>query len=195
MIIINSDKKKEIISKYNSTSQFYDKRYSKIQYEKYEIILKNFDFKSKVILDAGCGTGLLFFSLFLKNEIFYYVATDISLKMLKIFHLKLIELSNKKFQRRLNLILSDLENLPFRNSIFHSVFAPTSLQNLPSIQKGIEEIIKVAKKNADLKLTILKKKLDLNKLKSFLKSRINILEIFNINTIEDVIIQGKVMKV
>ncbi|MFX1590929.1 MAG: hypothetical protein ACFFC1_22570, partial [Promethearchaeota archaeon] len=57
----NYDKKKEIISKYNSTATFYDKRYRKIQEEKYRIILSDFLLeKNKIVLDAGCGSGLLF---------------------------------------------------------------------------------------------------------------------------------------
>jgi ubiquinone/menaquinone biosynthesis C-methylase UbiE len=197
VIIIPLDKKKEIIKKYNSTSHFYDKRYTQIQYEKFEIILNSFKFSEKILLDAGCGTGLLlqYIIQFLKTDDFSYVATDISLKMLKIFSSKVKEISKKKFQRRLNLILSDLENLPFRNNVFHSVFAPTSLQNLPSIQNGIEEIIRTAKNNADLKLTILKKKLDIEKLKPFLKPKVVKLEILNLNNVEDVIIQGIVNKI
>ena len=55
-----SDKKKIIIEKYNSTSSFYDDRYRKIQNEKFELHFKNTNFNCKTLLDAGCGTGLLF---------------------------------------------------------------------------------------------------------------------------------------
>ena len=197
MIIIPLDKKKEIIKKYNSTSHFYDKRYTEIQYEKFEIILNSFDLNDKKLLDAGCGTGLLldYILQYQKNKNFYYVATDISLNMLKIFYRKLLKMDNKWLERKINLILSDLENLPFRNNVFHSVFAPTSLQNLPSIQKGITELIRTAKNKAELKLTILKKKLDSEELEKILKPIIEKLEIFNINNIEDIVVQGIVNKI
>jgi ubiquinone/menaquinone biosynthesis C-methylase UbiE len=199
VISITSDEKRQIIDKYNATSHFYDKRYSKIQNEKFEIILKNYSNEDKIILDAGCGTGLLL--EFILNhgytkdfKFFSYVATDISWEMLKIFDSKLKNLIDTSFKNKINLILSDLENLPFRRERFHSIFAPTSLQNLPSIQKGITEMFKVAKDNAELKLTILKKKLDLEKLLTLLKSKIDLLEVLQKDNIEDVIIQGKVKK-
>ena len=56
----NKNKKKNIIKKYNASSHFYDKRYKKIQKEKYEILLKNYQAHGKLILDLGCGTGLSF---------------------------------------------------------------------------------------------------------------------------------------
>ncbi len=56
----DSEKKKYIIAKYNSTSSFYDDRYRKIQNEKFEQHFKNTNFNCKTLLDAGCGTGLLF---------------------------------------------------------------------------------------------------------------------------------------
>jgi len=82
-------KKKKIISNYNKTASFYDNRYRKIQEQKYKIILKNYHSKSKLILDAGCGTGLFIefiMALTKQKEIvpFIYVGTDISLKMDKV---------------------------------------------------------------------------------------------------------------
>ncbi|KKM77401.1 hypothetical protein LCGC14_1370450 [marine sediment metagenome] len=154
-----TNKKSKIISKYNSSSAFYDNRYRKIQERKYQIILNNYDLNEKFILDLGCGTGLLFtYFINLKNEqkdnFYFYVAIDISWKMLLEFKSKL----NKfKAKNKLSLVLSDIENLPFRANIFYSVFSLTSFQNLPNINKGVKESIRVSRDNANFKFSILKK--------------------------------------
>lgn len=188
----NYDKKKEIISKYNSTSTFYDKRYRKIQEEKFRIIFSDFLLKkNKIILDAGCGSGLLFEFIVRKyktNHIKYlnYIGIEISLNMLKIFAKKCKNLNNNL---NINLILSDIEHLPFRDNRIDSIFSVTSLQNLPNIYKGIIEILRVGKHMANLEFSILKKNLDLDSLISFLNSKLINLKIKNIESIEDIIIQ------
>jgi len=193
----NYDKKKEIISKYNSTATFYDKRYRKIQEEKYRIIFSDFLLeKNKIILDAGCGSGLLFEFIVKKfkiNQIKFlnYIGIEISLNMLKRFADKCRNLINNL---NVNLILSDIEHLPFRDNRIDSIFSITSLQNLPNISKGIIEILRVGEHMANLEFSILKKNLDLDLLISFLNSKLIDLKIKNIESIEDVIIQGKLIK-
>ena len=193
----NYDKKKEIISKYNSTATFYDKRYRKIQEEKFRIMLNDFQLeKNKRILDAGCGSGLLLefiVKIFKINQIKFlnYIGIEISLNMLKRFAEKCRNLSNNL---NVNLILSDIEHLPFRDNRIDSIFSITSLQNLPNISKGIIEILRVGEHMANLEFSILKKNLDLDLLISFLNSKLIDLKIKNIESIEDVIIQGKLIK-
>jgi len=193
----NYDKKKEIISKYNSTATFYDKRYRKIQEEKFRIIFSDFLLeKNKIILDAGCGSGLLFEFIVKKfkiNQIKFlnYIGIEISLNMLKRFADKCRNLINNL---NVNLILSDIEHLPFRDNRIDSIFSITSLQNLPNISKGIIEILRVGEHMANLEFSILKKNLDLDLLISFLNSKLIDLKIKNIESIEDVIIQGKLIK-
>ena len=192
----NPDKKKEIINKYDASSDYYERRYSEIQYKKYEIVLKDFILRDKVILDAGCGTGLLLdyiiSSIEKTKSVYYsYIAIDISINMLKIFKSKNFN-KDKKISNKLNLVLSDLENLPLRGTIVNSVLSLTSLQNLPHINDGVKEMLRVAKD--EIKISILKKKLDLNQLISLLKPRIYNLEIIDKKTIEDIIIQGKKVK-
>jgi len=194
----NHDKKKRIIDKYNTTSYFYDKRYRAIQSEKYEIVFNNYRANGKNILDMGCGTGLLFeyiLKLMLDKGVIRcnYVALDISWNMLLEFKSKVINL--EKRINSLNLILSDMECLPFRESIFYSTFSLTSFQNLPNIKNGIEELYRVCKHDADFKFSILKKNLEIEKLLEILKTKIEDLNFTMKESLEDIVIQGKVSKV
>lgn len=190
-----SNKKKEIIKKYNSSSSFYDSRYRQIQETKYHIILKNFDLTRKVILDLGCGTGLFIEyisrrKLEQKKNLDYYVGLDISWNMLLEFRSKFEKLKSKN----ISLLLSDIENLPFRDNQFFSVLSLTSFQNLPDVKKGIKELLRVSRNRADFKFSILKKKINLKILVDSLKSFVAIDQVLNKENLEDVIIQGKVFK-
>lgn len=185
------DKKKNIIEKYNSTSSFYDNRYSKIQKEKYKILFRNCNLNYKTILDAGCGTGLLIEYVYdlnidnIKKKV-KYIGIDISWKMLMNFCNK----SKKKDNEEINLILGDVENLPLRPDSFNLIFSITSLQNLLVIKKGLGELIRVGKKDSLLKLSILRKQLQIDDLVAYLKTHTMDLKTEFLENIEDVIIQG-----
>lgn len=192
----NSNKKKRIINEYNSSAHFYDRRYGQIQSEKYKLILKNYHLNGKIILDIGCGTGLLFeyISNLKKDENrvkYKYVAIDISWNMLLEFKSKII---NYKLKNNLELILGDIENLPFRENVFHSIFSLTSFQNLPNINRGIEESYRVCINYGDFNFSILSKKLNLDALLNLLKPLSREIKTINKDELEDVIIQGNFMK-
>lgn len=191
-----SDKKKIIIEKYNSTSNFYDDRYRKIQNKKYAIQIKNTNFKHKTLLDAGCGTGLLFEFIFSVNNHdsrreLRYIGLDISWKMLKTFINKINKL---EYKGNSNLILGDIEYLPFREKAFNLIFSFTSLQNLQNLKKGLNELIRVGKKDSILKLSILKKQLKLEEVITHLNSYVMNLKTETLEGLEDVIIQGNLNK-
>ncbi|MHA2037330.1 MAG: class I SAM-dependent methyltransferase [Promethearchaeota archaeon] len=190
------NKKKEIIEKYNSSADFYDKRYRTIQEAKYDIILESFDLIEKYVLDIGCGTGLLIEYLLnsYENQVMQrckYIAVDISWKMILKFKKKLLKLSIKP---NVSLVLSDIDNLPFRNNCFSLIFSLTSFQNLPHVLNGIRESLRVSKNEGTFKFSILRKKLELEQLKDFLKPYVKYLKVINKEDIEDVIIQGVVIK-
>ena len=192
----DSEKKKIIIVKYNSTSSFYDDRYKNIQNEKFELHFKKTDINRKILLDAGCGTGLLFEYISRLNGNFLgrqlkYVGIDISGKMLKHFYNKTKKIRNKI---NTNLILGDIENLPLREDKFNLIFSITSLQNLHDLKKGLKEIIRVGKENAGLKLSILRKQLKLEEVITFLNSHTFNLRTENLEELEDVIIHGSLLK-
>ena len=191
-----SDKKKIIIEKYNSTSSFYDDRYRKIQNEKFELHFKKTDINCKTLLDAGCGTGLLFeyiSSLKFNNlgRTLRYIGIDISGKMLKMFYNKTKRIKNKV---NTNLILGDIENLPFRKDKFNLISSITSLQNLHDLKKGLKEIIRVGKENTALKLSILRKQLRSEEVITYLNSHTINLRIENLEEVEDVFIHGSLIK-
>jgi demethylmenaquinone methyltransferase/2-methoxy-6-polyprenyl-1,4-benzoquinol methylase len=192
----DSDKKKNIVAKYDSTSSFYDDRYRNIQNSKFKLLLRDFKFDNKIILDAGCGTGLLF-EFFLRsyqqihNRKLRYIGLDISWKMLKQFLYKINKVKNIKF---VNLILGDIENLPFREETIHQIFAVTSLQNLYNIERGLRELFRIGQQGTSLNLSILRKNLNLNKIYSYLKTEIIDLNLIRLEKVEDVIIQGNLLK-
>ncbi|MHA2289372.1 MAG: class I SAM-dependent methyltransferase [Promethearchaeota archaeon] len=190
------EKKKIIAEKYNSTSNFYDDRYKEIQNGKFIIQFKQTNFQHKTLLDAGCGTGLLFEYLSRRFESrecrkLKFVGIDLSWKMLLLFSDKTKELKNIT---NTNLILGDLENLPFRNDCFNMVSSITSLQNLQDLQQGLNELCRVGKDNGDLQLSVLRKQLKLEEFLSYLNSRAVNLKTTVLEELEDVIIQGKISK-
>ena len=93
-----------------------------------------------------------------------------------------------------SLILSDIENLPFRENSFNLIFSFTSFQNLPNYREGFQEISRVALKDSDLKFSILKKKLELTTFINMIKPYLKNFEIINEELLEDIIIQGKISK-
>jgi len=192
----DSEKKKNIIAKYNSTSTFYDDRYRNIQNSKFKLLLKNFKFDNKIILDAGCGTGLLFEFFIRYDQQKYkkklrYIGLDISWKMLKQFLYKINKVTSIK---HVDLILGDIENLPFREEKIYRIFAVTSLQNLHDIENGLRELIRVGQQGTPLNLSILRKNLNLDNIYSCLKSEIADLNLIRLEKVEDVIIQGNLLK-
>ena len=96
--------------------------------------------------------------------------------------------------KNISLLLSDIENLPFRDNQFFSVLSLTSFQNLPDVKKGIKELLRVSRNRADFKFSILKKKINLKILVDLLKSCVVIDQVLNKENLEDVIIQGKIFK-
>ena len=116
-------------SVYDQTSEHYDDRYWDIQIHKYSAFEKDFiRDKSPLIIDSGGGTGLL--ARYLKREI---VILDLSIGMLKV---------SQRNYSSVHLIAADGENLPLRKESSDLVTSFSMVQNLPSPQKGVREIVR-----------------------------------------------------
>jgi len=117
-------KKQRIASDYSKTAVTYNKRYEKIQFEKFKI-LGDLDIKG-IVLDLGGGTGLL--GKYLKKEL---VNVDSCFSMLK-------------YSANLN-VCADIDCLPFKSSCVDAVLSFTTLQNLPDFSTVFKEVRRVLK--------------------------------------------------
>jgi ubiquinone/menaquinone biosynthesis C-methylase UbiE len=153
----------------------YERLYSDEQTAKINAALESVDAKKhSVILDAGCGTGLLFSHVAEKAET--VVGLDISRKVL----LQAKERS-RKFAN-VHLMRADADNLPFKNEVFSHIFAITLIQNMPNPVKTLRAVKRVTKNDAVIVVTGLKKKFSSEGLVRLLrKMGLSIIEIKNEN--------------
>ncbi|WXG41171.1 MAG: class I SAM-dependent methyltransferase [Candidatus Freyarchaeum deiterrae] len=138
---------KNKMSLYDQTARIYDQRYREIQEEKYSAMLSKIAFKKRdLILDAGCGTGMLLQKFSSKHRV---VGVDFSKEMIRIAKSKV---------RDSDLIQADLNNLPFKDKTFSKVFGVTILQNVEHPQITVREIKRTLEKKGLAVLSTLKKK-------------------------------------
>lgn len=145
------DKKRDAMQHYDSTANIYDMQYAEEQEAKIEAAVKGLNIeKHGLVLDAGCGTGLLFNHVADKAD--GVVGLDISREILL-----QAKKRAKKFQN-VNLILADADHMPLIDNSFSHVFAITLVQNMPDPVKTLNEVKRVAKTDAVIVVTGLKKK-------------------------------------
>lgn len=131
----------------NLGGRLYDERYLSEQAVKYDVILRlAIPLIDDLILDDGCGTGLL-----LERLQGYSVGIDFSSILLSTAHSRL------KKRVLTHLIQADADHLPFRGHIFEKVFAVTLIQNTPEPELAFSEIRRVAKVGSEVVVTALKK--------------------------------------
>ncbi|RJS79490.1 class I SAM-dependent methyltransferase [Candidatus Bathyarchaeota archaeon] len=144
------NKKRDVMRNYNLTAHLYDMRYAEEQKVKFEAIFKNLKLKEKsLILDVGCGTGLLFNYIADKAET--VIGLDISKKTLFEACKRWKKFSNLQF------ILADADNIPFKDGVFTHVFAVTLIQNMPYPIRTLREIKRVTVNEGFIAVTVLKK--------------------------------------
>ncbi|HDI74450.1 MAG: class I SAM-dependent methyltransferase [Thermoprotei archaeon] len=135
---------------YNIISSVYDELYGGEQRRKYELLYR---FLGKgLLLDAGCGTGLLSEFLAERKLCCEYIGVDVSIGMIQVARRK---------GRRGSFIVGCVEYLPFRRCVFDYVVAVTLVQNLLDIGVFIKEAVRVLRKGGVLIVTVLLKKRDL----------------------------------
>lgn len=156
-------KKLRIIRDSDMMATGYDAQYRDEQTEKFEVALDLVRLKQKtMILDSGCGTGLLIERIAENSG--FVVGVDFSSGTLKIAKAKLRLFTNIGF------VCADSDFLPFRGEAFSHVFAVTLLQNVPDPVATCRELVRVAKKDAVFVLTGLKKSFTSNEFKKLIET-------------------------
>lgn len=165
--------KKEVINRYDRTAKTYDMQYSEEQNAKIEAALEDFHIGDKaVILDAGCGTGLLFRQVAKCARLI--IGIDTSLSLLKQAKTK------AKVYGNAAIVRADVDHAPFTAKTFTHAFAFTLLQNTPDPAATLEEIKRTTKPKATVFITGLRKHFSLE---DFTRLLINAqLEITSIKT-------------
>lgn len=139
----------------------YNSRYSQEQENKY-IAALTYMKPTRLVLDVGCGTGLLFSHI--TSTVKTIIGVDISKK-------SLVQAKERaKGLNNISLIQADADNLPLRNNEFDTIYAFTMLQNMPKPFKTLIEVTRVAKEDAMIIITGLKKAFSLKTLEQLLQS-------------------------
>jgi ubiquinone/menaquinone biosynthesis C-methylase UbiE len=143
-------KKRQIMRRYDLTASIYDMRYEEEQTAKIEAALKNINIKTRsLVLDVGCGTGLLFQRLVEKSA--GVVGLDISRETLAKAK------KRAKSFRNVHLVLADADHIPCNNCLFDSVYAFTVIQNMPDPKDTLTEMRRVTRLDSTVVVTGLKK--------------------------------------
>ncbi len=156
------DKKRKVMRHYSRIAPTYDLQYAEEQEEKISVALSDLHVgRGSLILDLGCGTGLLFNHL--GNAVELLAGIDLSRNILGEAKKRADQLKN------VALLRADADYTPFRNRTFHAVFAITLLQNTPNPARTLEEVKRIARKNASIILTALKKEFTLEATEQLVK--------------------------
>jgi ubiquinone/menaquinone biosynthesis C-methylase UbiE len=134
---------KDIINRYDITSDSYDELYGEEQIEKFNEVFKNIEPKGK-IADIGCGTGLLLEYLINNDKfknVYLYVCFDLSINMLKIANDRAI----RHHCDKCFMIKGNAEYLPFKDKEFDYVFSFSTVNLLDNPDKSIEEMKRIGK--------------------------------------------------
>jgi len=134
---------------YNLSASVYDQLYGEEQEAKYAEGLRMIPpVNGLTVLDAGCGSGLLLEKLSRLTSL--AVGVDFSERMIKIAQSK-IKLENVEF------VIGDIENMPFKNDTFNTVFMFTVLNNTPKPLQALSEAWRILKEGGYLVVSFLKK--------------------------------------
>jgi len=150
----------------------YDLRYTEEQKAKYQLIMDELD-QPKLLLDNGCGTGLLFPLLDCT-----IVGLDLSSKLL--------EKAKERTSEEQYLVHGDSEHLPFRDKLFDAEVSVTVIQNLSTPDKFLEESIRVAKQGSTVIISSLKRVYSREEITRLIKSdELSIKKVFTSENVND----------
>ena len=143
--------KKKTMSHYDCIVSNYDTLYAQEQSRQIKTALKYINLQRRdIVIDVGCGTGLLFSCL--RKKIALLVGVDLSRGILR--------QAKRQAKRDKNIVLvcADADYMPFVNAAFNLAFAITIMQNMPHANKILKEVKRVLKPESLLAVTGLKKK-------------------------------------
>jgi len=158
---LDAREKQRIRESYDALGgRLYDDRYRLEQEAKYDEILRHATTTTHdLVLDDGCGTGLL-----LERLQCHRVGVDLSHNLLSMAHSRLKE------GGQTYLIQADADHLPFRDQVFDKAFAVTLIQNTPDPEHALKEMRRVAQVGSEVIVTALKKSFTLRGFRQLLAS-------------------------
>lgn len=171
-------KKARIRHLYDITSRFYEELYGYEQEKKFASIvslglLKRWIFN--VILDAGCGTGLI--TERLRGTGAFIVGVDFSRGML--------QRAKERFSGavEVDFVLGDVEYLPFRSKSFDLVLSITVIQNCHPL-RAFKSLLRVLSSNGILLLSYPKRSKEVKVLEVRLRDHI----LRNLDSVDNIVI-------
>ncbi|MCX8182447.1 MAG: methyltransferase domain-containing protein [Candidatus Methanomethyliaceae archaeon] len=176
----------ELLRDYNATAHLYDKRYRDEQIPKINFLLDKLRPKEgDILLDVGCGTGLLFERVSCR----LILGVDISINMLREAKKRAREGAGSKQNpfgkiKDVELILADAEFLPIRSGSMDIVVSITALQLAGDQDRAIYEMLRVLKDQGSFGISIIKKA-------SIPKGLPNGTEVYDMEEIKDVFCVGR----
>ncbi len=138
---------------YDGIAKGYDELHGEEQLKKLELIgreihtdskFKDFIKPSYTFLDVGCGTGI--------STGFFKAKDKFGADPSK----ELIQIAIKNYPT-CEFKVAGAENLPYLDKQFDVILSLTAIQNFEDLDKGLDEIRRVCKKNGHFILTFLKK--------------------------------------
>jgi ubiquinone/menaquinone biosynthesis C-methylase UbiE len=170
--------KKKIIDNYDTTARIYDMQYRDEQLLKISFTLKRVMPRAgDTVIDAGCGTGMLFEHL---DRCGLLIGVDPSMNMLR-------EAKKRKGENT-ELVLGDVEALPFRSGFSDAVFCISVFQLVDNPQKGLDEILRVLKREGSFAVTLIRKAKFAQDLDKFVKGAA--VELYDSESMKDVFLIG-----
>jgi ubiquinone/menaquinone biosynthesis C-methylase UbiE len=129
--------KKRVLVSYLRSADSYDELYREEQARKFRVVIELIEpTEEDLILDAGCGTALL--AEFLQTVGCRLVGVDFARSMIK-------KAMSKTGSRNVDLVIADVDALPFAPGSFTKTLAITLAQNLLDPAATLRELDRVTR--------------------------------------------------